>query len=86
MKQGNDGSSNHIIGKWKGWAEKSDSNGNTVMDYKNMIFDQGEWCGNKARETHVQLQCGWSEQVFSVNESPMCVYNMIVTTPLACIL
>lgn len=74
------------IGKWKGWAEKTDTDGNQIKDFKHMIYDEGDWCGSKARETHVYLKCGWNERITTVDEPSTCVYNIGFTTPLACIL
>lgn len=73
-------------GKWKGWAEKIDADGNTFKDYKHMIYDEGDWCVSNGRETHVYLECGWSEKIISVDETSTCVYQIKFSTPLACIL
>jgi hypothetical protein len=85
--------SHMIIGKWSGeWGHKNvdnqdkDENNNTIKDYKHMIYRDGNWCGSKARETHVHLQCGWSDHVISVSESSTCTYIFKFSTPLACIL
>lgn len=76
-----------IIGKWNSeWGEKIDKDGNTVNDYKHMIYRDGNWCGSKSRETHVHLQCGWSDHIISVSESSTCTYVFKFSTPLACIL
>ena len=76
-----------IIGKWNGeWGEITNKDGNTVKNYKHMIYRDGHWCGNKARETHVHLECGWSDQIISVTESSTCTYVFKFSTLLACIL
>lgn len=74
------------IGKWKGWAEITDSNGNQVKDFKHMVYDEGDWCGSKSREAHVYLKCGWDERIISVDENSTCIYDIGFSTPLACIL
>lgn len=76
-----------IIGKWNGeWGQKNDMDGRPVKDFKHMIYSNGNWCGSKARETHVYLQCGWSDHVVSVSEFSTCNYVFKFSTPLACIL
>lgn len=86
-KQGNNQQTKFLIGKWNGeWGESRDKDGNGVKNYKHMIYSDGYWCGSKAREAHVHLQCGWTNEIISVSESSTCVYLFKFSTPLACIL
>lgn len=86
-KQGSSTDSQITIGKWNGgWGESIDKDGYAVKNYKQMVYTDGNWCGSKAREAHVHLQCGWTDEIFSVSESSTCIYLFKFSTPLACIL
>lgn len=76
-------SNGNSIGIWNGkWRE----NGENRIDYTNMFYNDGNWCGSKARETQVSLKCGWSDQIVSVEEPSKCFYLIEFSTPIACIL
>lgn len=87
-KQGANKDSQISIGKWNGdWGEScGDKTENGVKNYKHKIYNDGNWCGSKAREAHVHLECGWKDEIVSVSESSTCVYLFKFSTPLACIL
>ena len=51
-----------------------------------MIYTDGNYCGKKARDVNVYLECGWNDQIFSVEEPSMCSYVFKFSTPLACII
>lgn len=70
------------IGKWRNWDETLDSR----INYKQMIFDGGNWCGAKEREVRVHLVCGWKNQILSVEETSTCFYEFKFSTPLSCII
>ena len=84
MKHG----SSKLIGKWHGWGENSirADGSNSEKNYKLMIYNDGDMCGSKAREAKVHLECGWKNQIISIDEPSMCRYLFKFSTPLACIL
>eukprot|EP01035_Chromulina_nebulosa_P019777 gene19777-25715_t len=66
---------------------KSTSNSNTNS------ANDGADCGNKVkgnldkqikRNTQVELICGVDDEIIEINEIELCVYNMLVSSPIAC--
>uniref|UniRef100_A0AAV1T8E4 Glucosidase 2 subunit beta n=1 Tax=Peronospora matthiolae TaxID=2874970 RepID=A0AAV1T8E4_9STRA len=67
-----------ILGIWNEWQD-------TVGFTHVQSYNHGEHCNNgKERQTRVELSCGATNRVVSVEEREMCVYEIRFETPAAC--
>ncbi|KAM3916490.1 N-acetylglucosamine-1-phosphotransferase subunit gamma [Leptodactylus fuscus] len=66
-----------ILGIWQEWEIENST-------FTGMWMRSGDTCGNKNRQTKVQLVCGRSNKLAAVSEPSTCVYSMIFETPLVC--
>ncbi|KAE9038873.1 hypothetical protein PR003_g8216 [Phytophthora rubi] len=78
------------LGKWDGWAideaHGSSSNSDSgKTDYTKMRYAKGQRCWKgPERSVLVHLDCGEDNEILSLDEPSTCVYEMTVSTPLAC--
>jgi len=72
-----EGSSSTSLGRWKGWDNSA--------PVSTMLFTEGQRCWQgPARSLSVQVECGVSNSILSVEEPNKCVYEMKFTSPAAC--
>ncbi|KAF4144955.1 Glucosidase II beta subunit-like protein [Phytophthora infestans] len=71
------------LGKWDGWAAGDEST--DKVDHTKMRFSKGQRCyKGPERSVLVHLQCGKEDEILSVDEPSTCVYEMTISTALAC--
>ncbi|TMW56926.1 hypothetical protein Poli38472_002851 [Pythium oligandrum] len=72
-----------LMGVWNQWQPRTDSSSKEVA-FK-QAYDHGGQCMNgKERVVNVDVRCGDSNRVISVEEHEMCVYSLVFATPAAC--
>lgn len=82
-----------LVGRWAGWGRRrpgADSGETVLLNRpedvgRSMFFNEGQqcWRGPK-RSVAVALVCGAQERVTAVTEPSVCVYDMVLETPLLC--
>lgn len=71
------GGSETRLGNWEGWS--------AGKGYAQMSYQGGVQCWNgPARSTMVDLRCGLTNALISVNEPAKCEYHYVFETPAAC--
>ncbi|TMW66180.1 hypothetical protein Poli38472_003945 [Pythium oligandrum] len=71
------------LGNWEGYGKSTED----TTDHNVMRFTRGRKCWNgPERSANVQLVCGETNELVSVDEPSTCVYDIVVQTYLACTL
>lgn len=82
-----------LVGKWAGWGKRrpGPDAGDTVVLNKpedmgrSMFFNEGQQCWNgPKRSAAVELKCGREDRIVEVSEPSVCVYDLVMETPLLC--
>lgn len=75
-----------LLGLWDQWtpstasAKKADDASHRLQKY-----DFGHKCANdQHRIVHVDISCGVTNRILSIDESEMCIYSLVFTSPAAC--
>ncbi|XP_053328115.1 N-acetylglucosamine-1-phosphotransferase subunit gamma isoform X2 [Spea bombifrons] len=66
-----------ILGIWHEWEIENNT-------FSGMWMREGDSCGNKNRQTKVNLVCGRSNKLAKVSEPSTCIYSATFETPLVC--
>lgn len=66
-----------VLGVWSGWRVAN-------LSLVSLLYDDGDSCGSKHRQTEIILECGPKNQTSRVSEPHICEYQVYFQTPLAC--
>lgn len=82
-----------LVGKWAGWGARrpgADAGETVALNRpedmgKSLFFNEGQQCWNgPKRSAAVALRCGAEDKVVEVSEPSVCVYDLVMETPLLC--
>jgi len=82
-----------LVGRWAGWGRRrpgADAEDTVLLNKaedvgRSMFYHDGAQCWNgPKRSAAVALTCGAEERVVEISEPSVCVYDMVMETPLLC--
>jgi len=81
-----DNSRTYILGKQGKWSQSLWEDGTHRKDYSRFIMGDGEHChaSQAPRRAEIIFECAEKDELVSVREAQICVYELQVRTPAAC--
>lgn len=79
-----------LLGLWDQWAPSSApvtaaNKAEGAASHRLQKYDFGHKCANdQHRIVHVDISCGATNRVMSIDENEMCIYSLVFTSPAAC--